>query len=68
MKITLRLKELRTAHGHTQKFMANYLEMTETNYRRAEYNQLGSVKIRDLEKLCELFQCGVGDILHLEAE
>lgn len=35
-----RLRELRQAHGQTQKMMAAYLECTISNYQKIEYGQV----------------------------
>ena len=59
MKVRLRVKELRREHPDkpTQRFMAELLNMTETNYRRLEGNQLDSVKLTHLSVLAEFFGC-----------
>jgi len=64
MEIKVNLKELRK-DKFTQQYVADYLGMTASNYRRLEYGQSQSYKKSDLEKLCKLFECGVEDILKL---
>lgn len=62
MTVKLRIKELRLANNHTQRFLGDYLGVTESNYRKLESNDLASIKVEFIDKLCTLFNCEPGDL------
>lgn len=58
----LKIKSLREGK-YTQRQMADFLGVTETNYRRLENNQLQSVTFEALDKLCKVFECTPDELL-----
>lgn len=57
MSVKINIKTLREQATLTQKYLAEYLGTTETNYRRLESNRLQSISYQTLDKLCKLFKC-----------
>ncbi|BAZ71314.1 putative transcriptional regulator (plasmid) [Fischerella sp. NIES-4106] len=62
MTVRLKIKSLREGK-YTQRQMADFLGVTETNYRRLENNQLQSVTFEALDKLCKVFECTPDELL-----
>ncbi|MBD2214871.1 helix-turn-helix domain-containing protein [Nostoc linckia FACHB-104] len=57
MTVRINIKPLREQAALTQRYLADYLGTTETNYRRLEGNRLQSISYETLDKLCKLFKC-----------
>ena len=70
MTVRLKIKELRlnNSERYTQRFMGDYLGITESNYRKLESNSLNSIRFDFIDKLCELFDCTPGDIFEYVKE
>ncbi len=64
MTVRLRIKELRDAQSkkYTQRYMGDYLGITEGAYRKLESNGMNSIRMDFVEKLCKLFECTPNDI------
>ena len=67
MTVKLRVKELRLNNPkkYTQRFMGDYLGVTEGAYRKLESNDLTSIRMEFIYKLCKLFNCDPGDLFEL---
>ncbi|MBD2295257.1 helix-turn-helix domain-containing protein [Anabaena sphaerica FACHB-251] len=66
LKITIHLKSLREAKGHTQRSISRLLDMTEDNYARYEQGKIKVIPLDFLDQLCEVLECEVSDILRRE--
>lgn len=64
MTVKLRIKELRDAQPqkYTQRYMGDYLGITEGAYRKLESNGMNSIRMDFIDKLCTLFKCEIGDL------
>ena len=64
MTVKLRIKELRDSQSkkYTQRYMGDYLGITEGAYRKLESNGMNSIRMDFIDKLCTLFQCEIGDL------
>ncbi len=63
MALEIRLKEVREKKGLSQNKLANRLDMSLQNIQRIEYGKAKSIPIDTLDKLCQVLECGVEDIL-----
>ena len=63
-EIGQRLKELRTTQGYTQKQVADYLGIDQSNYSKMEHGKRKLTKLSMLQKLCTLYQCTQEHILY----
>lgn len=59
----VRLKELRSRREMSQNELARRLEMSLANVQKIEYNKAKSIPLNTLDRLCEILECEVGDLL-----
>lgn len=52
-----RLKELREEHNYTQKQVADYLNIDQSNYSKIELGKRKLRKLSQVHKLCNLYDC-----------
>jgi DNA-binding Xre family transcriptional regulator len=57
------VKRLRENKGYSKYDVARLLDMSVEGYEKYEYNQAKGIKLHLLEKMCELFECEVQDII-----
>jgi DNA-binding Xre family transcriptional regulator len=57
------VKRLRENKGYSKYDVARLLDMSVEGYEKYEYNQAKGIKLQLLEKMCELFECEVQDII-----
>lgn len=64
-RLILKIKSLRLNHPEkpSQRFMGDYLGITESNYRKLETNQFISVKRTHLSKLVKFFNCSINELI-----
>ncbi len=63
MSVIVRLKELRSRREMSQNELARRLEMSLANVQKIEYNKAKSIPLDTLDRLCEILECEVGDLL-----
>lgn len=63
MVVRVKLKELRDSRNISQNELARLMEMSLANIQKIEYNKAKSIPLDTLDKLCEILQCEVGDLL-----
>ncbi len=63
MAIKIRLKEVRKKRGLSQTKLAQKLDMTPQNFQKIENARSKSIPYDTLDKLCEILDCQVEDIL-----
>ncbi|BAZ33853.1 transcriptional regulator (plasmid) [Cylindrospermum sp. NIES-4074] len=63
MTVEVRLKEIRNERGISQNELARRLEMSLANVQKIEYNKAKSIPLETLDKLCQILECEVGDLL-----
>ncbi|MBW4689269.1 MAG: helix-turn-helix transcriptional regulator [Komarekiella atlantica HA4396-MV6] len=63
MAVEVRLKEIRNARGISQNELARRLEMSLANVQKIEYGKAKSIPLDTLDKLCQILQCEVGELL-----
>lgn len=63
MAIEVRLKEVRKKRGLSQNKLAQKLDMTLQNLQKIEGAKSKSMNYETLEKLCEILECNVEDII-----
>jgi putative transcriptional regulator len=62
-RIQIRLKQLRESRGLQQNELARRLEMSLANVQKIEYGKAKSIPLETLDKLCQILECEVGDLL-----
>ncbi len=63
MAVFVRLKEIRNARGISQNELARKLEMSLANVQKIEYGKAKSIPLDTLDRLCEILECEVGELL-----
>ncbi|RCJ19289.1 transcriptional regulator [Nostoc minutum NIES-26] len=63
MTVEVRLKEIRNERGISQNELARRLEMSLANVQKIEYGKAKSIPLETLDKLCQILECEVGDLL-----
>ncbi len=63
MTVEIRLKEVRNARGISQNELARRLEMSLANVQKIEYGKAKSIPLDTLDKLCQILECEVGQLL-----
>ncbi|BAZ18739.1 XRE family transcriptional regulator (plasmid) [Calothrix sp. NIES-4071] len=61
--IYVKLKEIREARGFSQEGLARAVGVSLNTMQRWEYNLIRSASFDTLEKLCEVLECKVEDLL-----
>ncbi len=59
----VRLKELRSRQEMSQNELARRLKMSLANVQKIEYNKAKSIPLDTLDRLCEILECEVGELL-----
>jgi DNA-binding Xre family transcriptional regulator len=68
MSVTVKIKNLRSDKGLTQRQIADAMGITETNYRKLENNNVKSISYETLEFLCKYFNCTPNDIFEVNIQ
>jgi putative transcriptional regulator len=63
MTVIVRLKEMRSRREISQNELARRLEMSLANVQKIEYNKAKSIPLDTLDRLCEILECEVGELL-----
>ena len=63
MPVEVRLKEIRSERRISQNELARRLEMSLANVQKIEYGKAKSIPLATLDKLCQILECEVGDLL-----
>ncbi|QIR36341.1 helix-turn-helix transcriptional regulator [Tolypothrix sp. PCC 7910] len=63
MTVEVRLKEIRKERGISQNELARRLEMSLANIQKIEYGKAKSIPLDTLDKLCQILECEVGELL-----
>lgn len=58
----IRLKELRTQKGFSQKRLAEAADMSLQNLQRIEYGQAESIPLKTLNRFCNVLVCQPGEL------
>ena len=59
----VRLKELRSRREMSKNELARRLEMSLANVQKIEYNKAKLIPLDTLDRLCEILECEVGELL-----
>ncbi len=68
MAVKIKVKALREATTYTQRQVADFLGVTESNYRRLENNHIKSISLETIDFLCNFFKCLPNDIFEIVME
>ena len=66
--VIFKVKELMESHGITRYKM---IQLTNWNYKRINafyFNKVKLVTVEEIEKLCEIFDCDIKDLIELEKQ
>lgn len=64
--VVFKVKELMESHGITRYKM---IQLTNWNYKRINafyFNKVKLVTVEEIEKLCEIFDCDIKDLIELK--
>lgn len=64
--VVFKVKELMESHGITRYKM---IQLTNWNYKRINafyFNKVKLVTVEEIQKLCEIFDCDIKDLIKLE--
>lgn len=61
--IYIRLKKIREARGFSQEKLARAVGVALNTIQRWEYEQIKNVPLDVLDRLCEVLECGVEDLI-----
>lgn len=60
--VRLRVLEILAEQQHTKYWLFKRMDMTYQNFSRMVNNETSSIKYENLDKLCNLLNCQIGDL------
>jgi len=67
MVIGNKIKKIRELKNYTQEYMAEKLEMSQSNYSRIESNDL-DVSFNKLQQIADILEIGITDLIEFDAK
>lgn len=60
--VRLRILEILEEQNHTKYWLYKQLDLSYQNFNRMVMNQTSSIRFDNLEKLCQILNCSIGDL------
>ena len=67
MDLGTQLRKYRVAHGYSQQFVADYLEISRNAYMAKEDNKV-ALSVNQMLRICNLYNVSISNFLNLGAE
>ena len=63
--VRLRILEILEEQEHTKYWLYKQMDLSYQNFNRMVMNETTSIKFENLDKLCQILQCPVGDLFEV---
>ena len=66
--VRLRVLDILKEQNHSKYWLYKQMELSYQNFNRMVQNETSSIKFENLEKLCSILNCSIGDLFENEEE
>ena len=63
--VRLRVLDILTEQNHSKYWLYKQMELSYQNFNRMVQNETSSIKFENLEKLCSILNCSIGDLFEI---
>ena len=63
--VRLRVLDILKEQNHSKYWLYKQMELSYQNFNRMVQNETSSIKFENLEKLCSILNCSVGDLFEI---
>ena len=63
--VRLRVLDILKEQNHSKYWLYKQMELSYQNFNRMVQNETSSIKFENLEKLCSILNCSIGDLFEL---
>ena len=63
--VRLRVLDILKEQNHSKHWLYKQMELSYQNFNRMVQNETSSIKFENLEKLCSILNCSIGDLFEI---
>ena len=63
--VRLRVLDILKEQNHSKYWLYKQMELSYQNFNRMVQNETSSIKFENLEKLCSILNCSIGDLFEI---
>ena len=63
--VRLRVRDILKEQNHSKYWLYKQMELSYQNFNRMVQNETSSIKFENLEKLCSILNCSIGDLFEI---
>lgn len=63
--VRLRILDILEEQGHTKYWLYKQMDLSYQNFNKIVTNQTSSIRFENLEKLCKILGCSIGDLFEM---
>lgn len=63
--VRLRVLDILKEQNHSKYWLYKQMELSYQNFNRMVQNETSSIKFENLEKLCSIINCSIGDLFEI---
>lgn len=63
--VRLRILEILSEQNHSKYWLYKQMELSYQNFNRMVQNETSSIKFENLDKLCKILNCSIGDLFEI---
>ena len=63
--VRLRVPDILKEQNHSKYWLYKQMELSYQNFNRMVQNETSSIKFENLEKLCSILNCSIGDLFEI---
>ena len=63
--VRLRILEILEEQGHTKYWLYKQMDLSYQNFNKIVTNQTSSIRFENLEKLCKILGCSIGELFEM---
>ena len=63
--VRLRVLDILKEQNHSKYWLYKQIELSYQNFNRMVQNETSSIKFENLEKLCSILNCSIGDLFEI---
>lgn len=63
--VRLRVLDILKEQNHSEYWLYKQMELSYQNFNRMVQNETSSIKFENLEKLCSILNCSIGDLFEI---
>lgn len=63
--VRLRVLDILKEQNHSKYWLYKQMELSYQNFNRMVQNETSSIKFENLEKLCSILNCSIGDLVEI---